>query len=55
MITLVKVGEQTNVAVNHYVGLHKDKKPINNKVPNGSKFFEMDTLHNFIYDAENSK
>lgn len=55
MITLVKVGEQTNVAVNHYVGLHKDKKPIDNKVPNGSEFFEMDTLHNFIYDAENNK
>lgn len=40
-----------NLAFNGYVGLSTDTKPTED-VNNGSRFYEMDTGKNYMYDAE---
>ena len=48
MVSIIKSG-----TVNTYVGKSGDTKPAVH-VPNGSKFYEMDTGKVYIYDVEDT-
>ena len=43
-----------NLAFNGYVGLSTDQKPTED-VNNGSRFYEMNTQKNYMFDAENAQ
>ena len=43
-----------NLAYNGYVGLSTDTKPIED-VNNGSRFYEMDTQKNYMFNAEGAE
>lgn len=55
MISIIKIGSQSNTDVLEIVGLANDTKPIqtyqNQPITNGSTFLEMDTGKVFIYSA----
>lgn len=52
MVTLDKIGGQSERRACEFVGLSTDTKPTGD-IPNGSSFFEIDTLKIYFYDKEN--
>lgn len=56
ILTLSKYGDKYNKNIMEFVGKRYDLKPIIKyngvKIPNGSKFFEMDTNKTFVYDED---
>lgn len=43
---------KTSEIINEYVGVSTDELPLEG-VPNGSTFYEMDSMNHYIFDAEN--
>ncbi len=52
MVTINKLGGQVNTKETEFRGKSTDTKPIDNSIPNGSIFYEMDTQNVYIYDNE---
>lgn len=56
MVTLDKMGGQSVNKSCEFVGLSTDTKPVESdtvEIPNGSSFFELDTLEVRFYDKGN--
>lgn len=58
MISLNRVNGVPNTSFVELFGTSQDAKPVGNyngvRIGNGSKFFEIDTSHIYIYDAEHN-
>jgi hypothetical protein len=52
MVTVNRVGGQNTEKGSEIYGMSTDTKPIDNEIPNGSIFMEMDTGIIYFYDAE---
>lgn len=53
MISINKIGGQTQTQSAEIYGLSTDIKPIDNNIPNGSIFYEMDTSKLYLFDKQN--
>jgi hypothetical protein len=52
MVTVNRIGGQDAEKSSEIYGMSVDIKPINNEIPNGSVFIEMDTGIAYFYNAE---
>lgn len=55
MVTVNRIGGQEINKGAELYGLSSDVKPINDELPNGSIFIELDTQIGYMWDAENKR
>lgn len=55
MVTITRTGGQTEDRGSELKGLSTDVKPIDDSIPNGSSFYEIDTATLFMFDAQNKQ
>lgn len=53
MVSLIKISRVNGIAINEYMGLSTDNKPINKEIPNGSIFTIIDGGDIYKFDLEN--
>ncbi len=50
MVTISKLGGANGTSETEFCGLSSDIKPVNEEIPNGSSFFEMDTFNVYFFN-----
>ena len=53
MVSLIKISRVNGIAINEYMGLSTDNKPISKEIPNGSIFTIIDGGDIYKFDLEN--
>lgn len=51
MVTMNKWGGVNGTAEAEFYGLSTDNKPVDEGIPNGSSFFEMDTFNVYFFNS----
>lgn len=52
MVTINKLGGANGTKETEFRGLSTDTKPVNESIPNGSSFFELDTFDVYFYNKD---